>query len=919
MDGTIFILAIAVFTAGYFFWKYVFNRLANKKILYNTLIENIDDSVFVKNKKLEYLQVNKAFRDTYQVVENTRFDDKEIFDDETCKIYRELDEQILKSGIPVKNREIYEGFRYGGGRWVLVNRFPVRWGSKIVGVTGINKDISGTKKIEHKLEKSLEFSQKIMDSIPIPMFYKDEHLRYKGVNKEFCRFVNKTSEEILNKNAFSIIDSEMAKKIDIHDKIAFQKDKVNFELHIVTEEGEDKYLIDYKSAVSTDSGDVVIGVLFDITDQRLKEKQIENNFKFIHNIIDAVPVPIYYKDEELNFTGCNKEFLKYLGKTEEEILGKKSEEIFGSLKCESHTKMDNTLLKNGGIQVYEAKTRYDGNEDRDVVYYKHVFEDPNTGKSGIVGSIIDISDLKKVEKALKESESHLRDIYENIPIGLYRAKPNGEFDLVNPALFKILGFDEKLGFTGISFTDGGYVDENARSRFFSEMKREGKIQGFENQWKRKDGSIIWIREAATAHKDSDGNLLFYEGTVEDITEQNQMMEFLHESENKYRSLIENTADAIFMMEAYTLKAFNRKFAELFDLDTFAVNEVNLLELNVENPSLLILLNKIRDFMLIDSNNTQVEFKIENTLQDEFYLDAHLTRLEKNTVQGVIRDVSDKHKLENRIRQMQKMEAVGTLAAGIAHEINTPTQFINDNLHFLADSFSNIVAILSQIEFNDNNETMVKLTNLPMSIDADEISFLTEEIPMSLEQSIDGTRRIRKIVSAMKEFAHAGSKERIASDIHKLILNTITVSKNEWKYVADIETDFDESLPDLVCDPDQLNQVFLNLIINAAHAIEERQRTTEGKGKITIITYESENNFVIKVSDTGCGIPEHIHDRIFDPFFTTKEVGKGSGQGLSIVYSIVVEQHNGNIDFTTRPGEGTDFFIQLPISEQNQDQ
>jgi len=204
----------------------------------------------------------------------------------------------------------------------------------------------------------------------------------------------------------------------------------------------------------------------------------------------------------------------------------------------------------------------------------------------------------------------------------------------------------------------------------------------------------------------------------------------------------------------------------------------------------------------------------------------------------------------------------------------------------------------------------RLTSLRDEI---ELPYLEQEIPKALDQSLDGVARITKIVRAMKEFSHPGSSEKTPMDINHAIKSTVTITKNEWKYVADVETDLDPDLPMVPCLAGDINQVFLNLLVNSAHAIEAAMGgKNNGKGKIRVATRKRNGWAEITITDTGTGIPESIRDRIFDPFFTTKEVGKGTGQGLSIAYNIVVEKHGGIIDFETTEGEGTTFIVRLPL-------
>ncbi len=261
-----------------------------------------------------------------------------------------------------------------------------------------------------------------------------------------------------------------------------------------------------------------------------------------------------------------------------------------------------------------------------------------------------------------------------------------------------------------------------------------------------------------------------------------------------------------------------------------------------------------------------------------------------------------------------MEGIGQLAAGIAHEINTPTQFVMDNLTFLSDAVKTVDRLLQQYReavqaLAPESEIVARLKEEERSCDLD---FMQQEVPRAIEQSLEGAKRVAKIVRAMKEFSHPDSAEKTATDLNRAIESTITVARNEWKYVSEVTTEFDDQLPAVVCYPGDINQVVLNLIVNAAHTIKEKIKDGE-KGKVIIRTKARGECVEISVSDTGMGIPEEIRNRIFDPFFTTKEVGKGTGQGLSLAYNLVVKKHGGKIWFETEPGKGTTFFLTLPVS------
>jgi two-component system, NtrC family, sensor kinase len=282
------------------------------------------------------------------------------------------------------------------------------------------------------------------------------------------------------------------------------------------------------------------------------------------------------------------------------------------------------------------------------------------------------------------------------------------------------------------------------------------------------------------------------------------------------------------------------------------------------------------------------------------------------------DITEKMLLEKDLRQAQKFEAVGQLAAGIAHEINSPIQYIGDNISFLKDSFNDIARVtniyhLFWQKLMENGVVPAELNRkLSDEIQDADIAYLWEEIPKTIDQSLEGVRRVEKIVRAMKDFAHPGNDEKTAVDINKILESTITVCRNEWKYVAEMETDFAPDLPLIPCFTGEISQVFLNIIVNGAHAIGELTESgRKGKGKIFIQTNQVGNSIQIRISDTGGGIPQEIRDRVFEPFFTTKALGKGTGQGLAIAHRVVTDKHQGKLYYETEKGRGTTFVIELP--------
>ncbi len=316
-----------------------------------------------------------------------------------------------------------------------------------------------------------------------------------------------------------------------------------------------------------------------------------------------------------------------------------------------------------------------------------------------------------------------------------------------------------------------------------------------------------------------------------------------------------------------------------------------------------------------------------TLPVEVFLQYVEHESGQDTFAAIVHDISsrlaeekEKEQLQTRLLHTQKMESVGRLAAGIAHEINTPVQYVGTNIDFLDEAFTDITTLINRFlilleQAGQKDIAPETIKQAQETLEEIDWQYLAEEIPEAVNQSRDGIHRVTSIVLAMKEFSHPGSKDKATVDLNRLIKTTITVARNEWKYVAEVETKFADDLPPVPCLSDELGQVFLNLLINAAHAIEEQLgENPDGRKEKIIITSRRAGSMVeISIRDHGIGIPADIRKKIFDPFFTTKEVGKGTGQGLAIARDVIVNKHQGTIKVKSTEGQGTTFIIHLPLN------
>jgi len=287
---------------------------------------------------------------------------------------------------------------------------------------------------------------------------------------------------------------------------------------------------------------------------------------------------------------------------------------------------------------------------------------------------------------------------------------------------------------------------------------------------------------------------------------------------------------------------------------------------------------------------------------------------------VAQEITELRRTQLEFAAAQRMAAVGTLAAGIAHEINTPVQFVGDSLQFLREGLQDILGVVDSLQdvcrlaAQESPSVAIReaLAAVSKAEEAADLPYLRENVMPAFDRCVDGLGRVSSIVSSMREFAHPARKEMAAIDFNRAITNTLTIARNEYADVAELETDLCQ-MPPVTCHIDQINQVVLNLVVNAAHAIGDVFKSSGTKGHLSVRTRLDGEDVVISVSDTGPGIPEAIREHIFEPFFTTKDVGKGTGQGLALAWKVVTEKHGGALTYETVLGKGTTFFARLPCA------
>jgi two-component system, NtrC family, sensor kinase len=398
------------------------------------------------------------------------------------------------------------------------------------------------------------------------------------------------------------------------------------------------------------------------------------------------------------------------------------------------------------------------------------------------------------------------------------------------------------------------------------------------------------------------------GFVRDITERKR-------TDERYRSLFESSRDAIMTIEppSWRFTSGNPAAVALFgakdesDFISRAPWEYSPERQPDGTPSADAAKERIESAMRDGSNFFHWDHRRADGIV--FKATVLLARVDiagRGFLQATVRDVSEQARLESELLHARKLEAVGGLAAGIAHEINTPIQYVGDNARFLQDAFASLRRFTDALEQICGADAAAALRK------EHDVEYLQTEIPTAIAQSLDGVEKISSIVSAMKEFAHPGSAQRTPFDVNHAVQSTVTVARNEWKYVSMVDLDFGSKLPSVMGYQNEFCQALLNVVVNAAHAIADNVSRSRSPGRIKISTRRDGNEIVVRISDNGTGIQPEVRDRIFDPFFTTKEVGRGTGQGLTVVHNAIVGRHKGRIEVASEVGAGTTFIFRIPF-------
>jgi PAS domain S-box-containing protein len=637
-------------------------------------------------------------------------------------------------------------------------------------------------------------------------------------------------------------------------------------------------------------------------------------------LVESAPVAIYHTDGNGHVTYANPEYRRLCSLAPDDDLHDWAQGVHPDDRSRMDAAWDAFRQQPGPMTIEWRSAPRDGAVRvlaEQVVAANDI--------AGFVGTITDITERVAASASLQRIESLFRNTIEQTPIGIAYSGRNGLLLRYNKAFCELLGYE--LGdLDARSVQDLTFEQDVAQTSANIERLWRGDVAfvDFEKRYLRKDGSVCWTRVTKALIRDETGVADCSVEFLRDISARKELERALTGERALLAAVLANVPFAILACDATGEPILcNQVATDLFEMRR---SEETAPGARVAYPTHL--------GVFLPDGVTPVAREarpLARALRGESVSNVELvivkagdvvkaTRCSARQLVGphgeclgavaVTQDVTQMKSLERDLAQSQKLESIGQLAAGIAHEINTPTQFIGDNIRFLQDSFDEVLAFAARLAALP--ATPAPPGDAASALEAPDLAYLRDEIPKAIVQSLEGVDRIARIVSAMKEFSHPGM-EKSPVDLNRAITSTITVATNEWKYVADVRTDFDPALPAVPVMPGAFNQVILNILVNAAHAIGGTDpHAVTARGTITISTRRIDDWAEIRIADSGCGMPTTVVDRIFDPFFTTKPLGKGTGQGLAIAHDVIVKKHGGTISVDSLPGVGTTFVVRLPL-------
>jgi PAS domain S-box-containing protein len=815
-------------------------------------------------------------------------------------------------------------------------------------------------------ERYREFFENANDMI----YTHDMSGNFTSFNQACEKITGYTRAEALEMNIFGILPPEYAEYTRQMAECKREGEMpASYELEIIAKGGRRVTLeVSSRSRFHQNNLVEVQGIARDVTGRKHVEEKLLQEQSLLQTLMDNVPEQIYFKDKDGRFLRVNKAVANWHGLSSPvEALGKTDFDFFAAEHAQAAYSDEQKVIGSGQALVgKEEKEIWPDGRETWVSTTKAPMRDKQGRVIGTIGISRDVTERKRAEQAMLE-RARLAGLAADLGIALTRSDTLKSMlrscadaviqhlDVPFALIWTLNGEENVLELQAsagpythadclhervpVGELEIGLIAQQRRPHLVDAVIGDPRIS--DQEWAQREGLIafagyplivedqlvgvlaMFTRKALTGH-----TFRALESIADEVAvgiKRKRAEQALQQALAETNQLVAAISSILVGVDKDgKVRQWNHAAGSAFGLASADVLGRPLLDCGIRweftqelerNPNAL---NRGRPTRLDDIRYTRRDGK-------EGLLGITLNPIkgegqERSGFLLVGADITERRALERQRRQAQRLESIGQLAAGIAHEINTPTQYIGDNTRFLQETFRDLVGVLEKYSHlleacRTRSVSAELIAEVETKVKEADLEYLMEEIPKAIQQSLDGIERVSSIVRSMKEFAHPGTVEKTAADLNKAIESTITVCRNEWKYVAELVTDFDPTLPLVPCLLADFNQVILNMIVNAAHAVAEKMEDgSTNKGTIQLSTRQDGNWAEVRISDTGTGIPKEVRSRIFDPFFTTKDVGKGTGQGLAISHSVIVEKHGGSINVETEVGRGTTFIIRLPIYE-----
>jgi PAS domain S-box-containing protein len=803
--------------------------------------------------------------------------------------------------------------------WEDSKILPIRDSSnKPTHFLAVGTDISQRIATEEALKNETHLFNLLMENSPEHVYFKDLQGRFTRVNRSQAKLFGMSDPaQLIGKSDFDFFTTEHAKRASEDERALLLGS-----LPILSKEeketwpdGHETWVLTTKMPLRDPSGEIVgtFGASRDITERKVAEEALRQSEERYRTLIEAAAEGVWITDSADVTTFVNRRMAEMLGADSKDLPGRI---IHDFLRPEDPAQLQKIRHDFATTRKAIFETRIERIDGKLLWVSVSAVAIPDSagGLECIFGLFTDITTRKKAAEDLRISQERFRIAAEISGGIIYEADLQSGgvqfFSNPDPAAGEIPNPEEFLDRMHRDNRDG--VKRAMRERWssgerFSEAYRvvlpSGKIRYWTDTWR--------------ALLDSTGAPQKRIGVARDVTEERAT----DRANAELAAVFESADIAIFSTDLNgDVLNWNAGAERLYGFSAGEMTGHKVLALIP--PDRL----KEREFIVDRVRRGEGTSHLETVRINKTggRVDILLTiwpiRSRAGEVTGAANiswDITQLRLMQRQLVQAQKLESIGQLAAGIAHEINTPIQYIGDNGKFLEEAFQDLFRVIDArrraLDGLLQDPTVAgSLAELDRAIADVDVDYLHDEIPRAIAQLLEGVAHVARIVRAMKEFSHPGQVEMTPVDLNRTIESTAIVSRNEWKYVAELTTDLDPALPPVPCLASEFNQVMLNLIVNAAHAIADAVKGNGSKGSIRITTRVDGPWVEIRVADTGTGIPESIQSRVFDPFFTTKEVGKGTGQGLAIAHSVVVQKHRGTIRFESKPGIGTTFIVRLPL-------